>query len=133
MSGTASDTPGGHPTDEVPDLPEGWHGYADRLAASGRVGLARDLADLPGLGIEPGGCYEGRAPRPGERAVALYDDVRVLVGDDAVRGMAERLRTLPVITSAERVQREHVDVIGSITDDRLLAAVIADLAVHGVP
>ncbi len=47
-----------------------------------------------------------------------------------IAGLAGRLRGLDGVVSTDHRRREYVEVIGTLTDDQLRAAVIADLALH---
>ncbi len=112
------------------ELPGRWQDYGDRLDAAGRREIARQIAALPGFGIEPGGLAAGRAPEPGERWIALFDDVRVLVGDAAIEALVEHLDALAGTVRCRRERREYVEVVSTATDEQLAAVAIVVLALQ---
>lgn len=108
----------------APDLPARWQDHTDRIPP-GRVDLAAELEASDDFGVDPGG--------PGRWRVALFDDVRALVGDDAIAALPERLARLDGVDGVSHDDREFIDVEGAITGEQLRAWVVAELATTGDP
>ena len=66
-------------------------------------------------------------------AGALFDDVRGVVGDDAIGALPSWLEEQPAIDEVDHVDRELIEVRGGIDRDALARLVVARLAVTDDP
>ena len=107
----------------VPDLPTSWSAW-DRVPEE-RLELAQEIEACDDFGVEQ--------QAPGLHQVALYDDVRTLVGDDAIEALPGKIAALTGVTRCDHLDRELIEVEGPLTTDQLAAYVIAELAATGDP
>ena len=108
---------------QEPDLPVDWRAW--RRVPPDRVGLAEDIESCEDFGVE----QEAR----GRHRISLYDDLRALVGDDAIETLPEKVARLPGVTSCLHVDREEIEVEGPIRPEQLAAYVVAELAATADP
>lgn len=119
------------PAEPEPVEPERWDGSGVDWAAAGvpgdRVEMAVELASSPDFGVDP-------SPEPDVRwQLALFDDVRGVVGDDAIEALPAWLEQQPGIDEVHHSDRELMDVSGTIERDALARLVVARLATTGDP
>lgn len=114
-----------------PAAPEPWDGSGVDWSAAGvpddRIELAVEIASSPDFGVDP-------SDEPDRRwRLALFDDVRGVVGDDAIEALPTWLEQQPGIDVVEHVDRELMEVGGTIDSDALARLVVARLASTGDP
>ena len=119
------------PNDPEPVELEPWDGADVDWAAAGvptdRVAMAAEVATSPDFGVDP-------SPEPGFRwRLALFDDVRGVVGDDAIEALPAWLMDQPGIEQVDHFDREFMDVRGEVDRDSLAVQVVARLATTGDP
>lgn len=128
----SDDEPGGpDPTPEPTSEPAGWDGSGVDWAAAGvptdAVEIATELAETPDFGVDP-------SDEDGYRwFVALFDDVRGLVGDPAIEALDAWLETFDDIDRVEFFDRELLHVDGTIGRHDLAVRVVARLAATADP
>lgn len=122
------------PNDLEPEAepePERWDGSGIDWAAVGvpahRVDMAVELASTPDFGVDPGQDPEW------QWQIALFDDARGIVGDDAIEALPAWLEDQPGIDEALHSDRELIDVRATIDRDRLAPLVVTRLATTGDP
>ena len=108
-----------------------WDGSDVDWAAAGvpadRIAMATEVASSPDFGVDP-------SSEPDRQwQLALYDDVRGVVGDDAIEALPGWLEEQPGIEVVEHVDREVMEVGGTIGRDALARLVVARLATTGDP
>lgn len=111
--------------------PERWDGSGVDWAAAGvpddRIEMANEIASSPDFGVDP-------STEPDRQwQLALFDDVRGFVGDDAIEALPSWLEAQPAIDEVDHVDRELMEVRGGINRDTLARLVVARLAVTGDP
>lgn len=99
-------------------------GPVDRI----RRWFAAEIAASPAFGVDPGDHFHDVDWR-----VALFDDVRGLVGDAAIEALPDVLGELEGVEQVEHLQREYTDVVGTVTAAQVAAFVVAELARTGDP
>lgn len=109
------------PSAAVVGLPVHWSGWGS-LSAD-REELAGEIEECEDFGVDPEG--------PGRFSIALFDDLRGLVGDDAVDVLERDLETLEGVDVVEREDREVIIVDGSLSCEQLRAFTVATLAREG--
>jgi hypothetical protein len=107
----------------APALPTTWLAWG--TVPDDRRGLAAEIDTCADFGVDEQG--------PATYQVALFDDLRGLVGDDAIEALAPKIAALEGVERCEHSDRELIDVEGPITAEQLRAFVIAELAVSGDP
>ena len=117
---------------EGPEVePERWDGSGIDWAAAGvpadRVDMAVQLTSSPDFGVDPSQDPEW------QWQIALYDDARGVVGDDAIEALPAWLEDQPGIDEALHSDRELIDVRATIDRDRLARLVVTRLATTGDP
>lgn len=113
------------------DEPEPWDGSGVDWAAAGvaadAVELAAELADSSDFGVDP-------SEEDGFRwSVALFDDVRGLVGDPAIEALPAWLETFDDVDAAESFDREIIEVRGTVERHDLAVRIVARLAATADP
>lgn len=111
------------PGGPVPTLPTTWQAWG--TVPDDRRDLAAEIDTCADFGVDEQG--------PAAYRVALFDDLRALVGDDAIEALAPKIAALEGVERCEHSDRELIDVEGPITAEQLRAFVIAELAVSGDP
>lgn len=120
-------------TDGAPkpdDYPR-WDGsgvdWATHDVPAGRTELAEEIASSDDFGIDP-------PAEPGfDWDVALFDDVRGIVGDDCIEALPDWLESLDGIEETVWADREYIWVRGPISRHDLATAVVARLAITADP
>ncbi len=107
----------------APNLPSRWSGW--NTVPEDRLELAREIESCEDFGVDE--------QAPGVHQVALYDDLRGLVGDDAIEALPEKIAALDGVERCDHLDREVIEVEGTITADHIAAFVVAELAVTGDP
>lgn len=110
-----------HGHQRAPHLPLDWREW--HRVPQDRLELAEEIESCSDFGIEP----EGR----GRHRISLYDDLRGLVGDEAIEPLSEKISALDGVKSCTQVDREEMEVEGAITAEQLAAFIIAELAATG--
>lgn len=118
------------PSEPEPE-PEPWDGSGVDWAEAGvpkdRIELAAEIASSPDFGVDI-------SDEPGcQWRLALFDDVRGVVGDDAIEALPSWLEEQPAIDEVDHVDRELMEVRGGIDRDTLARLVVARLATTGDP
>lgn len=116
-------TPPAPPAARQPDLPVTWEAWG--TVPDDRRGLAAEIDACADFGVDDHG--------PRTYQVALYDDLRALVGDDAIEALPPRIAALSGVERCDHEDRELMTVVGSITAGQLRAFVVAELATSGDP
>lgn len=111
------------PSPPAPSLPSGWRDW-ERVPPD-RLELAGQIESCPDFAVEPEG--------PGCHRISLYDDLRALVGDDAIEALAGKIGRLDGVARCNHDDREEMVVEGAVTGEQLAAFVIAELAATGDP
>ncbi|WP_436793838.1 hypothetical protein [Actinospongicola halichondriae] len=112
-------------------VPDRWDGSAIDWSAAGvpddAVDLATEIAATPDFGVDP-------SDEDGFRwLVALFDDVRGLVGDPAIEALPAWLESSPDVDRAESFDRELVHVSGTVERHELAVRVVSRLAATADP
>ncbi|MCO8125992.1 hypothetical protein NHL50_02090 [Acidimicrobiia bacterium EGI L10123] len=111
--------------------PDPWDGSGVDWAAAGvpddRIEMAAEIASSPDFGVDA-------STEPGRQwSLALFDDVRGVVGDDAIEALPSWLEEQPAIDEVDHVDRELMEVRGEIDRDTLARLVVTRLAVTADP
>lgn len=111
--------------------PEPWDGSGVDWAAAGvpadRIEMAVEIASSPDFGVDP-------STEPDVQwQVALYDEVRSVVGDDAIEALPAWLEDQPGVDEVDGIDREIMEVSGTIDRDALARLIVARLATTGDP